>query len=324
MRLPQHPSTLQAALANPLPSALTNPLQQLLQLPPKQLLQRTIIFYVARKVYTRWRRRVNARSRPSDVQRLKALEETMRLAPVPDPALVGGERIDSHTYCRFLSVCDWDPARAAAMLKKDFKWRMKYKPRLLRPSDMPNMCRQRAWIVLTKPVGRAGQLWGRSRGGGGGRVADESAGDGSLGSSSRSLVPADSSSSSEGSYSNSSSWMSSWLSSSASTRARDSLRARLRLRRPLHPPHTRPPLVQWRYTRQGMPITLCAVSEWHPDQCSHQERTRHVAYHMEHYIRRMPMRAGGTRRVQRSCFVMDMKDFKPVMVSPPSHARRTA
>lgn len=82
----------------------------------------------------------------------------------------------------------------------------------------------------------------------------------------------------------------------------------------MHPPHTRPPLTHWRYTRQGMPITLCVVKEWHPDRCSHAERVRHVAYHMEHYIRRMPTRAGGTRRVQRCCFIMDMRGFSPTML----------
>ena len=82
----------------------------------------------------------------------------------------------------------------------------------------------------------------------------------------------------------------------------------------LHPPHTRPPLTQWRCTRQGMPITLCIVSEWHPERCSHDERIKHVAYHMEHYIRRMPTKHGGTRRVHRCCFLMDMRGFKPSMV----------
>ena len=306
-----------------LPSAVPNPIQ-LLQLPPQQLLRRTLIFYVAHKIYTRWRRRVNSRCRPSDLQRLKAMEEVMRLAPAPDPLAVGGEKIDSLTYCRFLSVNDWDPAKTAAALEKDFKWRMKYKPRSLRPGDMPNMCRQNAWVVLTKPIGRAGQLWGRGRGGGGGLLTDKLGSDGSDGS--------DGSLSSSGSRggslevassSNSSSSSGSELSWFGGSRTRDRLRRSVLFRRPLHPPHTRPPLVQWRYTRQGMPITLCTVCEWHPDKCSHSERVKHVAYHMEHYIRRMPTRAGGTRRVQRACFVMDMRGFKPALVRPPRapHAR---
>lgn len=35
---------------------------------------------------------------------------------------------------------------------------------------------------------------------------------------------------------------------------------------------------------------------------------------MEHYIRRMPARAGGTRRVQRCCFIMDMQGFRLTML----------
>ena len=73
--------------------------------------------------------------------------------------------------------------------------------------------------------------------------------------------------------------------------------------------------MRWRCTRQGMPITLFEVGEWHPDRASsHLERTKHVAYHMEHYIRRMPTRAGHTRRVQRACFIMDMRGFKATML----------
>ena len=46
-----------------------------------------------------------------------------------------------------------------------------------------------------------------------------------------------------------------------------------------------------------MPITLFEVGEWHPDRASsHLERTKHVAYHMEHYIRRMPTRAAPNLR----------------------------
>ena len=38
---------------------------------------------------------------------------------------------------------------------------------------------------------------------------------------------------------------------------------------------------------------------------------RHVSYHMEHYIRRMPTRAGGSRRIQRACIILDMDGFRP-------------
>ena len=76
----------------------------------------------------------------------------------------------------------------------------------------------------------------------------------------------------------------------------------------LHPPHQKPPFVRWRYTRQGMPVTVFDVGEWHPHRASHAERVRHVAYHMEHYMRRLPHRKGG-KRVQRCCFIMDMRGF---------------
>ena len=80
---------------------------------------------------------------------------------------------------------------------------------------------------------------------------------------------------------------------------------------PLHPPHTRPALQQWRFTRSGMPITLFEAKAWHPDRVSHDERVAHTAYHMEHYIRRMPSKGHGSRRVQRVCIVMDMAGFRP-------------
>ena len=35
---------------------------------------------------------------------------------------------------------------------------------------------------------------------------------------------------------------------------------------------------------------------------------------MEHYLRRMPTRSGGTRRVQRCVIVMDMQGFKATML----------
>lgn len=185
----------------------------------------------------------------------------MSLVPAPDPKNMGGERIEPITYYRFLSVCNWEPARAAPLLQKDFRWRIKYKPKLLRPSHMPNMCRQRAWIVLTKPVGRAGALWG-------GATAS-----GSLwGGSTRST---ESSGSSGGGSSPSGS-----SSGSGSLVIYSRSRSSTSHRAPLHPPHTRPPLTQWRYTRQGMPITLCVVGNWMPERVSHDERERHVAYHV--------------------------------------------
>ena len=129
----------------------------LLQQLNRPLVLRAALLFAVRNVYVRIRcgRR---RGRVSDTQRRHAVDELMRLAPAPEPRLLGGERIDTHTYCRFLSVNNWDPVKASTMIKKDFRWRMRYQPRMLRPSDMPTMCRQRAWMVLTKPV-RA-PLWG--------------------------------------------------------------------------------------------------------------------------------------------------------------------
>ena len=255
--------------------------QPFLQQLNRPLFLRAAFVFAVRKVYVRIRcgRR---RGRVSDTQRRHAVHELMRLAPAPEPRLLGGERIDTHTYCRFLSVNNWDPVKASAMIKQDFTWRMRYQPRMLRPSDMPTMCRQRAWMVLTKPVRTP--LWGVG-------VADSGGASGG----------------------NATARFHQW-------RQRRWLRfgaeqpPRLLPRWSLHPPHTRPPLTQWRCTRQGMPFTLCIVSEWHPERCSHDERIKHVAYHMEHYIRRMPTKHGGTRRVHRCCFLMDMRGFKPSMV----------
>jgi len=279
----------------PLPLSML-PLSMLpLSIPPAAaLVQRTFLLYLFREVWLKFRRHGTARCRPTDGQRRKAMTEAMRLAPAPEPRLIGGERIDEKTYCRFLSVCNWDPDRAASLLHKDFKWRVKYKPRLLRPSDMPTMCRQHAWVVLTKPVGRTGALWGVKKAITVESAESDSGSSGSSGSSSGS-----SSSSSLVSYSQ-------WP---HSRRLWPSPRQVA-----LHPPHTRPPLMHWRYTRQGMPITLCKVGNWHPERCSHDERVRHVAYHMEHYLRRMPTCAGGTRRVQRCCFIMDMQGFKATLL----------
>jgi len=210
----------------------------------------------------------------SKEQRYHALAECRRLVPAPPVAALGGERVTSDTYYRFLAVCQWDPVKAAKLLEKDLVWRRKYRPRSLKPSDMPNGCSQRGWQVLVTPVG-------------GGWSADE--GDTYV----------------EGSGSSS---------GSGRTRVRFWRRLAMTTGQPqLHPPHTRPALQQWRYTRSGMPITLFEASSWHPERVPHDERVRHTAYHMEHYIRRMPHRGHGygARRVQRVCIVLDMTGFRP-------------
>ena len=168
---------------------------------------------------------------------------------------------------------------------------------------MPKLCSQSAWTVLMRPIGRPGRKQRTDTA----VVAsecdtDDTSRDGSGGSGSSG--GGDTSTSTVGSR----------------------LRQRLRLSghggsvtsyfriSTLHPPHTRPPLVQWRRTRHGMPITFFKVKEWRPAGAGHAERIRHIAYHMEHYVRRMPTRARGTRRVQRCCFVMDMQGFKATML----------
>lgn len=185
---------------------------------------------------------LSASERQGKVARLK------HLVPAPLPSTLGGERITDDTYGRFMSVCEWDPGRAAELLERDLRWRAEYKPRELTPEAMPIACRQRAWMVLSSSAsgspqasrlgstanigrwryarGRLGAVWPRARSG------RDGAGQ-------------------------------------------------------LHPPHTRPPMTQWRYTRLGMPITLLQVKHWFPERYTdHAERIRHVAYHMEHYIRR--------------------------------------
>ena len=49
---------------------------------------------------------------------------------------------------------------------------------------------------------------------------------------------------------------------------------------------------------------------WYPERMSFDERVRHVSYHIEHYIRRMPSHMGGKRRVQRCCIILDMHGFR--------------
>ena len=190
------------------------------------------------------------RQRVSAAARHAAVAEARRLVPPPPAKDLGGERVTTDTYCRFLSVKGWDPQRAAKLLKADLEWRAKYKPRALRPRDMPNACAQRGWIVLLSTVG--------------GRAPE---------AASQDAPPPN-----------------------ALHGVRQRMRRGLGLRwaggirksGELQPPHNRPPLQQWRCTRSGMPITLFEAKGWQPEKCSHAERVRHVSYHMEQYIRRMP------------------------------------
>jgi len=203
-------------------------------------------------------------------QRNRAVGEIRRLVPAPPAFKLGGERVTADTYCRFLAVCEWDAERAAKLLQKDLKWRAKYRPRALRPSDMPHACSQAGWTVLMSPIG------GRSQ-----SVADTGS-DSSSGSGSHFRARF-------------------WRHAAAAVGSRSTL----------NPPHTRPPMQHWRCTRTGMPITYFQAKQWTPERVPRDERVRHVAYQMEHYIRRMPHRGHRGARVQRACIVLDMSGFRP-------------
>jgi hypothetical protein len=239
---------------------------------------RPLIALLAASSVKRVSRRLRRGRSVSSKVRQSAVAELKQLVPPISPTLLGGEKIDSSVYSRFLSVCEWNPQKAADKLEKDLVWRQKYKPRLLRPSDMQILCRQTSWKVLMIPRSGLGSLIGVIH-----PNATDAQGDTRVALGSR-FMSRFSSDAKPGS--------SLWLA-----------------RKPLHPPHNRPPMQQWRYTRQGLPITCMTCWDWRPDKANRDERIRFVAYHMEHYIRRMP-----SPRVQRVCLIMDMRGFKASML----------
>ena len=213
-------------------------------------LKRVLVFFALQGFVRRGRKLFAPRL--SSAQRRAAIAELRRLVEVPSPRELGGERVDTATLCRFLSVVSWDASRGAEMLKRDLTWRRKYKPRALMPADMPIMCRQHAWHVLMRPVGGRGAL------------------------NSLLTSPTSATSALEGALT------SRWRHSNT-REPKSSERVGTRrwsMRAPLHPPHHRPPLQQWRYTRSGMPVTCFVCREWRPDKASRDERARHVAYHV--------------------------------------------
>ena len=219
------------------------PIGMLSQLP----LWRKVLLALAANVSLRQlRRRVNRSNKMNSAKRRSALADCRNLVELVDARELGGERLDSGTFCRFLSVVEWDAKRAAELLKRDIKWRSKYRPRLLRPADMPTMRRQGAWQVQMRPMGAPrGAL-------------------SSLVSSPSFAVES----------ARSARWnklRSSWLTNTS---------LKWSSRGPLHPPHHRPPLQQWRYTRSGMPVTCFFCEHWRPDRASFDERVRQVAYHV--------------------------------------------
>jgi len=78
---------------------------------------------------------------------------------------------------------------------------------------------------------------------------------------------------------------------------------------PLDPPHTCPPLQAWRTTRHGLPITYFQSWLWRPDLAPRLECERHIAYHIDHFIRRMG------KGVTRTCIIFDMSGFESWMLS---------
>ena len=175
----------------------------------------------------------------SDGERLEAIQECQHRVPAPPADALGGESIDSNTYARFLSATGWNVDRAVSMLEQDIEWRLRYRPRALRPKDVRRACSLRGFQVLMRGSGDAKKL------------------------------------------------------------------------RPgvLHPPHTLPALQHWRFTRSGMPITCVHAGQWHPETLSREERVKFIAYHMEHYVRRMPKTQRG-KQVQRACLIIDLSGFR--------------
>jgi hypothetical protein len=238
---------------------------------PKSLAVRAVIALLAtRKLVTAMRGR-----RPETLsvqQRALAVGELRRLVPAPRPRDLGGERIGTDTYERFLSVVEWRPERAAPMLEADLVWRARVKPRACRPEHMPKACAQSGWQVLMVSAASTGA---------------ES-------------EPPPSSLSSVGSSGR-------WHRFDRLPSLR--LLSRSHDARPLHPPHYKPRNVQWRYTKHGLPITLIEVRSWFPERAGKEETAVHTAYMMEHYIRRMQQQQGG--RVTRACLLLDMRGFRP-------------
>lgn len=79
----------------------------------------------------------------------------------------------------------------------------------------------------------------------------------------------------------------------------------------LDPPHNCPPLQRWRTTRHGLPVTYFQSWMWRPDLASKFDFERHIAYHMDHFVRRM----NRARGVSRICIIFDMSGFESWMLS---------
>lgn len=214
----------------------------------------------------------------SSADRQALIEDLRELVPAPPPHALGGEVVDSDTYQRFLQVQGWSVPKAAEMMGKDLEWRRRIRPRAIHPRSIATACSQRGWLVLMRHHGSNLLM-----------EVDEP------------HAPAANTSrpSTRG-------FLSRW---------RLPRNQKLHLPHPhlhftyphlhlphafhrhagpsLHPPHVKPALAHWVYTRHGMPVTYINVKAWRPTRYkSKDECTRFCAYHMEHYIRRMPSRQG--------------------------------
>lgn len=216
-------------------------LQPLLR--PQPFLRRLVLLLALQKALLNPVLRGRAKRSLCDSSKWQRVEALKSTCPPPLAHEIGGEKIDTGTFVRFLSVNNWEVDKAAEMLEKDYAWRRKYRPRDLRPSDMQIMCRQYAWQVMMRDAQhdrdkrRQRQSRGRRRRSSVSKVGEKRG----------QTAPIS--------------------------------------RQPLHPSHTKPPLQQWRFTHQGMPLTFLEVANWNPELASHDERVKHVTYHM---VRRAP------------------------------------
>jgi len=233
----------------------------------------------------------------SSVDRQALVEALRELVPAPPPHVLGGEVVDSDTYQRFLQVQGWSVPKAAEMLGKDLEWRRRIRPHELHPRNIATACSQRGWLVLMRHHGSNLLM-----------ELDEP------------QAPA-----------------------ANTSRPHRGLFSRWRLPRgqnlhlphphlhfphprfhlphafhrhvgpSLHPPHVKPALAHWVYTRHGMPVTYINVKAWRPTRYkSKDECTRFCAYHMEHYIRRMPMRQGRCADVRAGPARLEIFSHAPV------------
>ena len=202
---------------------------------------------------------------------IEALRE--RVTP-PPPYRIGGEVLEAEAYQRFLQVQDWSVPKAAEMLTKDLEWRSRIRPREIHPRNIPTACSQRGWLVLMRHHGSNTLV----------DVDENPAAPPVNHTSHHHRAP-----------------FSRWHLPGAHSfhfphphfHLPHAFHRHGHNRPSLHPPHVKPAFAHWVYTRHGMPVTYINVKAWHPELFkSKDECTRFCAYHMEHYIRRMPIRRG--------------------------------